>query len=91
MTKLTKHDFPTVDHGRTLFVKVNGRWNPIFNFILRNWTVKGREKLALRDWPEFAAITADYPANAEFKIDQTRSIIPFDDIITRRKLRDDWK
>jgi len=84
--KLKKDDFPDIDYARSLDVKIKGRWVTIYNFILRNWTVKGREKIALRDWPEFAMVTAEYPADSQFRITSTLSIIPFDDMITKMRL-----
>ena len=84
---LNEHCFPEVDQARSLQAKINGKWFSVYNFILNKHTVKGREKLGLKDWPEFemvkAEIIASYP-NAKvdnFRIVMTKSIIPYASIM----------
>jgi hypothetical protein len=84
---LNENCFPEVDRARSLQAKINGKWFNVFSFILTNATVKGREKLGLKEWPEFdqvcAEITASYP-NAKiggFRITSTKSIIPYASIM----------
>lgn len=72
-----KTDFPRVHNGRSLQAKIKGRWVTVYNFMIYDYTCHDRRHLDLSDWPEYAEVCAEFPQATKFRIDWTKSVLPW--------------
>lgn len=77
---LKEEAFPEVA-ARSVQVKIKNRWVTVFNIILTNTTCAGREGMNLNQWPEYAAVVAEYPVGTQFRITKCISIMPWSAVL----------